>query len=76
MKILNLYNKFQMKTGIKSAFKEQREKESVICKECNFLDYYWMKLKNSMNVNHVCFRISLKSGTLLENSNYHINISL
>ena len=68
MKILDFFSKYPNENSCKKAFKKQREKEGVICKKCNNTDHYWLKSKELYECKSCGFRMSLKSGTLLENS--------
>ena len=50
-------------------FKEQRDKQGVICHRCQVTDHYWLKNKWSYQCKSCKARISLRSGTIMENSN-------
>ena len=50
-------------------FKEQRDKQGVICHRCQATDHYWLKNKWSYQCKSCKARISLRSGTIMENSN-------
>ena len=68
MKILEFFNKYPNEKSCKSAFKRCREKEGVICKKCGEREHYWLKTKELYECKNCHFRMSLKSGTVMENS--------
>ena len=49
-------------------FKEQRDKEGVVCNRCGSKDHYWLKNKWSYQCKSCEARISLRSGTIMESS--------
>src|SRR5680860_127055 len=49
-------------------FKEQRDKEGVVCNRCGSTDHYWLKNKGSYQCKSCKARLSLRSGTILESS--------
>lgn len=49
-------------------FKEQRDKQGVVCK-CGHTEFYWIKSRWSYECKKCRSRISLRSGTIMENSN-------
>ncbi len=49
-------------------FKEQRDKEGVVCNRCGSIDHYWLKNKWSYQCKLCKARISLRSGTIMESS--------
>jgi len=50
-------------------FKEQRDKEGVICNRCGGSQHYWLKNKWAYQCKSCEARQTLKSGTIMENSN-------
>jgi len=68
MKLLDFFNKYPTENSCKSAFKRCREEEGVICKKCYHKEHYWLKSKKLYECKACSFRMSLKSGTVLENS--------
>ena len=68
MKILDFFNKYPDENSCKLAFKAHREEYGVICKKCKTTKHYWLKTKELYECKSCGFRMSLKSGTLLENS--------
>jgi len=50
-------------------FKEQRDKEGVICNRCGGSQHYWLKNKCAYQCKSCEARQTLKSGTIMENSN-------
>lgn len=50
-------------------FKEQRDAQGVVCKKCGHTDHYWKKDKWSYECKSCRFRTSLRSGTIMQNSN-------
>ncbi len=49
-------------------FKEQRDKEGVVCHRCQGTDHYWLRNKWSYQCKGCKARISLRSGTIMESS--------
>ena len=49
-------------------FKEQRDKQGVVCHRCKGKDHYWLKNKWSYQCKSCKARISLRSGTIMESS--------
>jgi len=68
MKLLDFFKKYTTDPSCKLAFKKSREQEGVFCKKCNNTEHYWLKSKELYECKKCHFRMSLKSGTILENS--------
>jgi len=68
MKILEFFQKYPTEESCKASFKQIREKEGVSCKDCGGQSHYWLNSKELYECKHCHRRMSLKSGTLLENS--------
>lgn len=69
MKLVDFFNNYPSEVDCKLKFKEIREKQGVICKKCQSKnDYWWLKSKELYDCKKCGFRMSLKSGTVLENS--------
>jgi len=49
-------------------YKEQRDKEGVVCHRCQGTDHYWLRNKWSYQCKSCKARISLRSGTIMESS--------
>lgn len=69
MNILKFNEKFPDEAACIEYFKAKRIDEGVICKKCKGIDHYWLHSKNIFQCKTCCFRTSLKSGTVMENSN-------
>jgi hypothetical protein len=50
-------------------FKEQRDNQGVVCKKCGNTSHYWKKDKECYECKSCRFRTSLRSGTIMQNSN-------
>ncbi len=50
-------------------YKEQRDKEGVTCNRCGGLEHYWLKNKWAYQCRTCEARQTLRSGTIMENSN-------
>jgi DNA-directed RNA polymerase subunit RPC12/RpoP len=69
MKLVEFFNNYPNELDCKLKFKEIREKQGVVCKKCQSKnDYWWLKSKELYECKKCGFRMSLKSGTALENS--------
>lgn len=69
MNNLKFYERFPDESSCIDYFKEKRIQEGVICKRCRCSDHYWLHSKNMFQCMGCGFRTSLKSGTVMENSN-------
>ena len=49
-------------------FKEQRDKQGVVCKRCGATEHYWLINKWSYQCKSCNSRTSLRSGTIMESS--------
>lgn len=68
MKYIDFIEKFPDEQSSMLAFKEMREKQGVVCKKCEKTDHYWLPSKKLYECKSCGFRMSLKSGTVMENS--------
>lgn len=69
MNILKFAERFPDESSCIAYFQEKRVKEGVICKKCSCYDHYWLHSKNMFQCKGCEFRTSIKSGTVMENSN-------
>ncbi len=69
MNILKFAERFPDESSCLAYFQEKRVKEGVICKNCSCSDHYWLHSKNMFQCKGCEFRTSIKSGTMMENSN-------
>ena len=69
MNIFNFTAHFGTEEDCRKHFKEQRDKEGVCCKRCKGKEHYWLPSKWSYQCKSCSFRTSLRSGTVMENSN-------
>lgn len=69
MNILKFEQRFPDEESCILFFKAKREQEGVICKKCMNKEHYWLHSKNMFQCKNCEFRTSLKSGTVMENSN-------
>lgn len=53
----------------RSHFKLERDKQGVTCKKCSNTAHYWKRDKECYECKSCKFRTSLRSGTIMENSN-------
>lgn len=72
MKLSELYKRFSDESVCRQILKKIRENEGVICKKCEGIEHYWKKDKKCFECKICKFRTSLKSGTIMENSNLPI----
>lgn len=69
MKLIEFFNNYPNEAECKSKFKAIREAHGIICKSCKTKDeYWWLKSKEQYECKKCGFRMSLKSGTVMENS--------
>lgn len=69
MNILKFEERFPDEESCIRFFKVKREQEGVVCKKCKEKDHYWLHRKSMFQCKSCGFRTSLKSGTVMENSN-------
>lgn len=69
MNILKFNERFPDEQTCINFFKEKRLEEGVECKKCKGTDHYWLSNKNMFQCKNCGFRTSLKSGTVMQNSN-------
>ena len=74
MNIINFINWFPDEASCIDFIKEQRSQQGVICKKCTGSRHYWLENKHSFQCASCGFRTSIKSGTVMENSNLPIRI--
>ena len=68
MKLLDFFKHYPDESSCKLAFKDYRERSGVICKKCGGDSHWWLTSKEQYECKKCHFRMSLKSGTVLENS--------
>ena len=69
MRLSEFYKQFPDEKSCRQGFRAIREKEGVICKKCGCTDHYWKSDKECFECKSCGFRTSLRSGTVMENSN-------
>jgi len=60
---------FSDEQACRAHFKDQRDQQGVVCKKCSNTTHYWKKDKECYECKSCHFRTSLRSGTIMENSN-------
>lgn len=76
MNILQFNEKYPDESSCIDYFKEQREREGVVCKKCKSKEHYWLNSINVFQCKHCDFRTGLKNGTIMENSKLPLRIWL
>lgn len=69
MTILEFTTTFPDEKTCRKDFKEKREQQGIICKKCNNESHYWLKSKEQWECKSCHFRTTLRSGSMMENSN-------
>lgn len=69
MTILEFIKVFPDENSCRTHFKENREQLGVICKKCSNTNHYWLASKWQWQCTKCRFRTTLRSGTIMENSN-------
>lgn len=69
MNIFTFTAHFESEEACRFHFKGERDKQGVTCKKCKGRAHYWKKDKWSYECKSCKFRTSLRSGTIMENSN-------
>ncbi len=68
----DIIEQFPDELSCKSHVNEARSEEGVICKKCQSKKHYWLKSKWMWQCSDCGFRTTLRSGTMMENSNLPI----
>lgn len=69
MDIFTFAVEFKDEESCRMHYKEQRDKEGVTCKRCGSTEHYWLKNKWAYQCKSCESRQTLRSGTIMENSN-------
>lgn len=69
MNLFSFSAHFGDEASCRTHFKEQRDQSGVICTTCGCTEHYWIKSRWSYQCKHCRHRTSLRSGTVMENSN-------
>lgn len=69
MNIVLFVSKFTDEIACKEHFRDVRIKQGVICKKCGCISHYWLGSKWQFECKDCHFRTTLRSGTMMENSN-------
>lgn len=69
MDIFTFAVEFKDEESCRLHYKAQRDKEGVICNRCGSMDHYWLKNKWAYQCKSCQSRQTLRSGTIMENSN-------
>ena len=72
MNLLHFIEQFPDEVSCKSHMKETLSKEGIICKKCQSKKQYWLKSKWMWQCSDWGFRTTLRSVTMMENSNLPI----
>jgi hypothetical protein len=67
--IINFIEQFPDENSCKEHFRRVREQEGITCKKCRCTKHYWLKAKYQWQCSECRFRTTLRSGTMMENSN-------
>jgi hypothetical protein len=68
MKLLDFFKEFPTEESCRAHFKAVRDKEGVVCKHCSGKEHWWLQSKWMYQCKHCDRRMSLRSGTVMENS--------
>lgn len=69
MNLFEFTDRFPDESACIAHFKEVRDELGVVCKKCGHSEHYWKRDRESYQCKKCGKRITLKSGTALENSN-------
>jgi hypothetical protein len=67
--IIKFIEEFPNENSCKEHFRKVREQEGIKCKRCGTNKHYWLKSKFQWQCSECDFRTTLRSGTMMENSN-------
>lgn len=69
MNIFSFTAHFDSEEACRTHFKQERDKIGVKCQRCGYTDHYWIKAVWSYECKSCRARTSLRSGTIMQNSN-------
>ena len=69
MKFYDFYKNFPNESICVLILRKIKEQEGIICNKCNNDEHYWKNDKKSFECKRCKYRMSLKRGTIMENSN-------
>lgn len=72
MNVLSFFEQFPDEQSCRDHFKQSREDQGLVCKKCSCTKHYWLKGKSQWQCSSCNFRTTLRSGTMMENSNLPI----
>ncbi len=72
MKITAFTQAFPDEECCRQHFRLRRESQGVYCKKCGYDEHYWLKAKWQWQCKMCDFRTTLRSGTIMENSNLSV----
>jgi DNA-directed RNA polymerase subunit RPC12/RpoP len=68
MSLLTFIEKFPDEASCRKKFKEYRDKEGIVCKQCGHTRHYWLQGKEQYQCKQCGFRTTLRSGTVMQAS--------
>jgi hypothetical protein len=74
MNALVFTQRFPDETACREHYRDMRIKQGVVCKKCGGKDHYWLSSKWQFECKVCHFRTTLRSGTVMENSNLSFRI--
>jgi transposase-like protein len=74
MTIFEFSTKFPDDSTCRNHLRLEREKQGIICKNCQNIKHYWQSGRSQWQCSKCRFRTTLRSGTIMESSNLSILI--
>ncbi|TSA34958.1 MAG: IS1595 family transposase [Porphyromonadaceae bacterium] len=69
MKLIDFFKRYPDEQSCRDYFREQRQKEGIICRNCKGTSHCWMKTIEQFQCKECRTRTTLRSGTVMESSN-------
>ena len=69
MKIDDFFITYSTEVACKLYFREQRESKGIVCRKCSTITHYWIESLSRWQCTKCRKSLSLKCGTVMENSN-------
>lgn len=69
MNIDNFFSEFSTESACRLYFKSQRESKGIVCRKCGSTNHYWIENLSRWQCKGCRKSVSLKYGTIMENSN-------
>lgn len=74
MNTLFFIQRFPDEAACRAHYRDMRISQGVVCKKCGNKEHYWLSCKEQFQCKSCGFRTTLRSGTVMENSNLPFSV--